>query len=244
MSAMPFSRIPLWVSVIPLIPLLIPTARAVPKMQASPQLNSNFRTKTIVSSLTTTFIAISTEYSTPATYPATSSTPLLGPPWATKPWFPPTYTWKKSETTGTTLSFYPTPENTSIRYSTLTGRPGYTTHEHSTRPPSPPALTTHSPQISGREIHPNWNSRWCLTVRARIFVDWTPVEMYAFLLSIRHSTTYRFLKSVENVLDLWENSGNSGEVVAVRGSGQRKRISVWKEELVRPFRDAIKRSRM
>jgi hypothetical protein len=241
---MPFSRIFPWVSIIPLIPLLIPTARAIPKMRASPQLNSNFRTTTIVSSSTTTFIAISTEYSTPATYPATSSTPLLGPPWATKPWFPPTYTWKKSETTGTTLSFYPTPANTSIRYSTLTGRPGYTTHEHSTPPPSLSALTTHSPQISGREIHPNWDSRWCLTVRARIFVDGTPVEMYAFLLSIHHSTPYHFLKSVVGVLDPRENTGNSGEVAAIRRSGQRKRISVWREKSVRPFRDTIKHSCM
>lgn len=240
---MPFSRISPWVS-IPLIPLLIPTARAIPKIRASQQLNSNFRTTTIVSSSTMTFIAISTEYSTPATYPAASSTPLLGPSWATKPWFPPTYTWKKSEATGSTLSFYPTPANTSIQYSTPTGGSGYTTHEHSTPPTPPPALTTHSPQMSGREIHPNWNSRWCLTVRARIFVDGTPVEMYAFLLSICHSTTYYFLISVVGVLDLWANSGNSGEVVAVRGSGQRKRISVWREISVRPFHDAIEHSCM
>ncbi|KIM35442.1 carbohydrate-binding module family 13 protein, partial [Hebeloma cylindrosporum] len=29
----------------------------------------------------------------------------------------------------------------------------------------------------GREIHPNWNSRWCLAVRARKIVDGTPVEI-------------------------------------------------------------------
>jgi len=70
------------------------------------------------------------------------------------------------------------------------------------------------------------------------------VEMYAFLLSICHSTTYYFLISVVGVLDLWANSGNSGEVVAVRGSGQRKRISVWREISVRPFHDAIEHSCM
>jgi hypothetical protein len=93
-----------------------------------------------------------------------------------KPWYPPTYTWK-AETSGTTSFFYATPADTSIRYSTLPKRPEYTTHPHSPQPP-PPALT-HSPQIPGREIHPNWDSRWCLTVRTRIFVDGTPVEMYA-----------------------------------------------------------------
>jgi len=169
---MSFSRIYLWMSIITLIPPLIPTALTIPKIGASPKSNPNVRTTTIVSSSTTTFLAISTEYSTPAGNPAASETPPpTGPPWATKPWFPPTYSWKDSETMVTTSSFYPTPANMSSRYSTHTGRP------LSTQLPSP--------QIRGREVHPSWNSRWCLAVRTKVFADGTPVGMYSFLLSIR-----------------------------------------------------------
>ena len=176
---MSFSHISRWIGIILLIPPLAP-ALAIPEMGTASQFNPKVRTTTIISSSTTTFLAISTEYSTPTSDPATSAMPPpTGLPWATKPWFPPTYTWKESETTSSTASsFYPTPANMSNRYSTLAGRP----------------LATQLPSLQkrGREIHPSWNPHWCLAVRTKIFADGTPVAMYVILLSIHlYTKPYR-----------------------------------------------------
>ena len=119
-----------------------------------------------------------------------------------------------------------------------------TTHHSRAFPPSATSTSSHFTQSTGTRTRNPSQLRWCLTVRARTFVDGAPVEMYVFLLSICHSPTYRFLKSVVGVLGLWANTGNSEEVMAVRGSGQRKRISIWREKSVGRFRDVIERSCM
>jgi hypothetical protein len=228
------------VGIFSLLLLLLPTVLAGPNLRT---LSIDTRTTTLVSSSTTTYITISTEYITPTANPApqsseTSQCSSMGTWWATNSWSPPTYTWKKLKTTGSRTShFYPTAERTSIRYPSPTGRPGYTTHSFSSA--SSTYLQPQSPQIPGREIHPDWNSRWCLTVRGGVFMDGTPVEMY-FLLSTHLSfLTHPQLISVIDAPGSWANGGNSGEMVVQR-FGQRKRISVWMAKLVCSFRWILK----